>query len=245
MKKLYLITMLTCSIAGYSQNRISEENTLLWTPLVVNTKLNDKFSLLTEYQWRRTNFGKNPQQQLLRFGLTHSAGKTISLQAGYAWILTHPYGNYPIAENGTFAEHRTHQQVVFNTSLNTRGTALISRIRLEQRWLAILNSDGSLNHWKYLNRIRLNQRINFPFKAVKKNCYASVMDEIFIGFGKNLGLNVFDQNRLFVLFGININPKMQLEIGAVNQILQQGKAVGGKAVFQYNTGPVAGINLKL
>jgi hypothetical protein len=38
---------------------------------------------------------------------------------------------------------------------------------------------------------------------------------------------------------------VQLELGVLNQILQQGKAVNGKPVFKYNTGPVLGCNIKL
>jgi hypothetical protein len=99
--------------------------------------------------------------------------------------------------------------------------------------------------WNYLNRIRLMHRIQWPLKSIHKNLYLALSDEIFIGFGKNVGLNVFDQNRLFGLLGMNLNKSIQLEMGVLNQILQQGKAVNGKPVFQYNTGPVLGCNIKL
>ena len=45
--------------------------------------------------------------------------------------------------------------------------------------------------------------------------------------------------------GWNVNEKVQLELGVLNQILQQGKLVTAKPVFQYNSGPVFGLNLKL
>ena len=228
----------------HSQNRITDQNDILWMPVTISTKLNDKLALHTEYQWRRNHFGKTWQQSLLRMGLTYNRSKTVSYQAGYGWILTYPYGDYPIASNGTFAEHRIYQQAQFKTALNDQGVMLINRLRLEQRWLAANNADGSINHWIYVHRIRLNQRYNFPFKAFKKDCYFTLMDEIFIGCGKNIGQNVFDQNRLFGLLGLNVSPKVQLELGAINQIVQQGKTVNTKPVFQYNTGPVLGCNIK-
>jgi hypothetical protein len=227
-----------------SQNRITDKNDILWMPVTNSTKLNDKFALHTEYQWRRNNLGITWQQSLLRMGLTYNRSKTVSYQAGYGWILTYPYGDYPIAANGTFTEHRIYQQAQFKTALNDQGVMLINRLRLEQRWLAANNADGSINHWNYVHRVRLNQRYNFPFKAFKKDCYFTLMDEIFIGFGENVAQNVFDQNRLFGLLGWNVSPKVQLELGAINQIVQQGKTVNAKPVFQYNTGPVLGCNIK-
>lgn len=244
--RLFAVFLAFCVILGLTaQNRISDENQVLWAPVTISTKINEKFALHTEYQWRRNNLGKTWQQSLLRVGLTYNASKITAFQAGYGWILTYPYGDYPLAPNGTFTEHRIYQQALFKVPLNADGTTMISRIRLEQRWLAVLNADKSLNHWNYLNRVRIMQRLNFPFKVSGKDCYASLMDEVFIGFGKNVGQNVFDQNRLYGLLGWNVNKKVQLELGVLNQILQQGKLVAAKPVFQYNSGPVFGLNLKL
>ena len=89
------------------------------------------------------------------------------------------------------------------------------------------------------------QRIQCPLRRIHKNLYLTLSDEVFIGFGKNVGLNVFDQNRLYGLLGMNLNKFVQVEMGVLNQILQQGKAVNSKPVFQYNTGPVLGCNVKL
>lgn len=228
-----------------AQNRITDDNEILWMPLTLSTKINNKLTFNGEYQWRRNELGKTWQQSLFRMGFTFSKDKIMSFQAGYGWILTYPYGDYPIASNGTFTEHRLHQQAMFKNELTASGSLLITRLRLEQRWLAVLNPDQSLNHWNYLNRIRIMQRLNIPFAIRKKSCYFSVMNELFVGFGKNVGQNVFDQNRLFALAGWNVNKNLQLEFGVLNQILQQGKTVNGKSVFQYNTGPVLGCNIKL
>jgi hypothetical protein len=244
--RLFAVILGFYSIFGLTaQNRITDENQILWAPVIISTKINEKVALYTEYQWRRNNLGETWQQSLLRLGLTYNANKTTAFQAGYGWILTYPYGDYPLAPNGTFTEHRIYQQALFKVPLNAVGTTLISRIRLEQRWLAVLNTDKALNHWNYLNRARIMQRLNFPFKVSGKDCYASLMDEVFIGFGRNVGQNVFDQNRLYGLLGWNVNEKVQLELGVFNQILQQGKLVTAKPVFQYNSGPVFGLNLKL
>ena len=247
IKKAVIINVLLIfyPLLSVAQNRISDQNDIFWLPLTINAKINNKMVLNTEYQWRRNQLGKTWQQSLLRLGITYNRDKVTSFQAGYAWILTYPYGDFPIAANGTFAEQRTHQQVMFNSELNATGLMLVTRLRLEQRWLEVLNADQSFNHWNYLNRVRVMQRMNVPVKLKKQSCYLSLVDELFICFGKNVGQNIFDQNRIYALAGWNVNKSVQLEFGALNQILQQGKAINGKAVFQYNTGPVLGCNVKL
>ena len=69
-----------------------------------------------------------------------------------------------------------------------------------------------------------------------KTLYAAVFDEVFIGFGKNVNANVFDQNRIGILLGYKLNKRFSLEGGYLNQTLQQPQPVNGKPVYQYNNG---------
>jgi hypothetical protein len=59
---------------------------------------------------------------------------------------------------------------------------------------------------------------------------------LFIGAGKKLGVNVFDQNRLMFLSGIKTSKHIRVEAGFLQQVLQQGRLVNNRAVFQKNTG---------
>jgi hypothetical protein len=228
-----------------AQYRNTDNNDLFWAPVTVQNRLSEKWFLHTEFQWRRVDRVQSPQQNLIRVGITWQVKPQHRFQVGYAWILTYPYGDFPLAENGAFAERRAYQQWYFVNEYGGKGAVFSSRLRAEQRWLEILDTNSRFLRWNYLNRIRLMQRIQWPLKRIHKNLYLALSDEIFIGFGKNVGLNVFDQNRLFGLLGLNLNKSVQLEMGVLNQILQQGKAVNGKPVFQYNTGPVLGCNIKL
>ena len=40
--------------------------------------------------------------------------------------------------------------------------------------------------------------------------YAVAADEIFIGAGKNVGVNIFDQNRIFLLAGVKLKKILRL-----------------------------------
>ena len=66
--------------------------------------------------------------------------------------------------------------------------------------------------------------------------YAAVADEIFIGAGKNVGVNIFDQNRLFLLVGYKLNKNVNIESGYFNQTLQQGKRINNQTIMQRNNG---------
>ena len=71
-----------------------------------------------------------------------------------------------------------------------------------------------------------------------KTPYAAIYDEIFVGFGKNVNENVFDQNRLGVLLGYRFSSKVRIEGGFLSQIVQLPREVTGRNVFQYNTGVI-------
>jgi hypothetical protein len=238
----FFITVLLSFSPLSAQIRLSDRNEILWVPLTASIKLNKQFALHAEYQWRRADFGKTWQQSLARTGITWNQSENIAFQAGYGWILTYNYGDYPMGRFGTFEEHRLHQQVQIKSKLNDGKNELITRIRLEQRWV-----DNGVRI--LVNRIRLMQRLNIPFKISGKDFYASLMDEVFIGWGQPLGMNVFDQNRLYGLMGWKISEKFSLEAGVLNQILQQPGPVyfnrTPTPVFQYNTGLVLGLVMKL
>jgi hypothetical protein len=78
-----------------------------------------------------------------------------------------------------------------------------------------------------------------------KTPYLAVYDEVFVGFGKNVNANVFDQNRIGVLLGYRFNKTVRLEGGYLNQTLQFGREINGKNVFQHNNGLIINSNFTL
>ena len=53
---------------------------------------------------------------------------------------------------------------------------------------------------------------------------------------KNVNENIFDQNRLAILLGYRFNKKFRIEGGFLQQIVQLGREVNNRNVFQYNNG---------
>jgi len=236
MKKISLILLTCITLTAHAQNRISDHNSIGWYALFLSPKINDKFSGHLDYQWRRTDIINNWQQSLLRVGLNYKINSQVSAQLGYGWIKTFVYGDYSIiAVPKPFPEHRIYEQLQVVTPVGK--TTLTHRLRLEQRWLGRFKSMDSkkADDWIFLNRFRYMPRLDVP---IYKKLYAAMYDEIFIGFGKQVGENVFDQNRFALLLGYKFNKTVRMEGGFFSQIVQLPREIDNKNVFQYNNGIV-------
>ena len=243
-----LICLLLFSIGIWAQNsRINEQNSIGWYNYFGVFKLDDKFSLHTEYQLRRDNLITDKQQGLLRLGVNYQLNQKVQFRVGYAWIETYPYGETPINGFGKdFTEHRIFEAVTLTDKISIVDVS--HRFMLEQRWVgrytnAVLSNE---DQFPLLNRFRYMLRIQIPLKGeaiVSNTPYLALYDELFIGFGENVNENVFDQNRLGVLLGYKFNNSVRIEAGYLNQILQLGREVNNRNVFQNNSGLIVNTNL--
>jgi hypothetical protein len=236
MKKIVPVALFVMMLSNsYSQNtRLTEQNTIGWFSTTITPKITSKISGHIEYLWRRDNFVKDWQQSLLRTGVNFKIHPQITLHAGYAWIETYPYGTYPLAAiPKRFPEHRIYEQVVVNSTVGK--TSIMHRLRLEQRWLGRFTSTTSdkPERFVYLNRLRYMPRVDVPLSS---KIYASIYDEVLIGFGKNVNENVFDQNRVGLMVGYKAKKYFRIEGGFINQIVQLGREINNRNVFQYNSG---------
>ncbi len=214
--------------------RLYDNNTIAWYQTTANVKLTDKWGLVGEYAWRRTNFTENWLQGLIRMGINYELVKNIQARVGYCFVETYPYGDYPVLPEGyTNIEHRAYQQIEFKNANDD--VTLASRFRLEQRWQNKHKGSEAIDYWKYSNRVRFQMRADVPLKFAKP-FYLAAFDEIFVGFGPSVGVNIFDQNRAGLLLGYKFNEKLKIEGGYLNHILQQGATVNNKSVIQLNEG---------
>jgi hypothetical protein len=237
--KYILMGMLLIFTAGVqAQNdRLRDDNAIYWGQIFSTIKTSDKWDVLVEGQFRRTD-QFTPQQNLYRTALQYRVNPQVSFALGYAYIETFTYGDVPIAPNGTFPEHRTYQQAILRQSVNKFG--FTHRFRIEQRWLGRRAPDQSLEDWFFLHRFRYMFRLQHPLTQDGK-IYAAAADEIFIGAGKQLGVNIFDQNRIQLLLGARFSPHIAIEAGYINQTLMQGRRVNDRTIMQHNNGVSVGL----
>lgn len=234
--KFKIAFLLLCSFGFIqAQNRITDKNNIGWIAYTGTFKVSEKFGVHTEYQWRRDDYVKNWQQGLLRVGLNYNFLPNAQLRIGYAWAETYPYGDFPINGFGKdFTEHRAYEMVTLNSQLSKLG--ITHRFMLEQRWVGRYSAPEltSEDDYVYSNRLRYMLRLQLPLQ--KDGLYVAVYDELFCGFGANIGENIFDQNRFGALIGYPVSPNFRIEGGYLNQIVQLGREIDGKNVFQKNNG---------
>ena len=245
MKRYFLYLVLLISLLSsnktFSQNtRITDNNTIGWFNYFGTFKLNNKIAIHSEYQLRRDNLISDKQQGLLRVGLNYQINAKVQLRMGYAWIETYPYGDIPINGFGKdFTEHRIFEAITVTDKISIIDFS--HRFMLEQRWIGRYSNAllGNEDEFLFLNRLRYMFRIQLPLKGKtieSKTPYLAIYDEVFVGFGKNVNENIFDQNRLGILLGYKFNNSLRIEGGYLNQILQLGREIDGRNVFQYNEG---------
>lgn len=237
---VFLAILFSVSGTSAQNTRIADRNTIGWFNNFTTLKFSNKWSGHAEYQWRRENFITQWQQSLFRTGINYQVNKKLSLRLGYAWIETFPYGNIPLQAAGKrFPEHRIFQMATINDNLNR--IEMSHRFMLEQRWIGRYTNSALAkpDDFIFLNRLRYMYRMQIAIgkkTITDKTAYAAMYDEIFVGFGKNVNENVFDQNRLAILLGYRFNKKWRIEAGFFNQVLQLGREVNNSNVFQYNNG---------
>ncbi|MFN0082860.1 MAG: DUF2490 domain-containing protein [Ferruginibacter sp.] len=240
MCRYFILALLFITFSGplFSQEqRLADYNSIGWLVYTGTFRIKPKIAIHTEYQWRRVDEVKNWQQGLFRTGINYAVRKDVSVNAGYAFAETYAYGDYPAAF--AFPEHRIFEQVLIKNPVGS--IDLSHRFTLEQRFIGRITMPNGIKNTEYifLNRMRYRIRGEIPLhkkEAAKKTWSIIAQDEVFIGWGKNMGANIFDQNRLAVLLGYKLNQTIKFEAGYLNQILQQGKRVNDKDVFQYNNG---------
>lgn len=201
-----------------------------WLAAFTTTKINKKFSIHFDAQWRSGDRHSTMSTLLLRPGLNFHVNNRLILSSGYGYIanrrsfiLTGP-ADEPITVTGYLPEHRIWQQALYTHPVIGKNT-ITHRFRLEQRFLMQpsienykLSADGNTyaNRFRYFFRSVLPLNQEFPFK---KGWFAGLQNEVMFNFGDKTPVNgkIFDQNRLLLSAGYRIQPEIDLELAYLNQ----------------------------
>ena len=179
-----------------------------WFQYFGNAQINSSWNWHNEVQYRNYNFVGDLEQLLLRTGVGYNLSENNNnLLVGYGYILSENY-----LENGEkeqVNEHRTFLQ--FINRHNIKIVYFQHRIRYEQRWI---ESDFKM-------RFRYFIGVNIPLgkqEMTNNTYYFSAYNEIFL----NLEEDVFDRNRLYGALGCKFSKVIRIEVGYLNQFLQNG-----------------------
>ena len=186
-------------------NNAQDNNFGNWLIYIGNKKLNTKWNIHNEVQYRNYNIVGDLEQLLLRTGLGYSFNENKNnILLGYGYILSENYisnSDDKISVN----EHRIFQQ--FTSKQNIGIVKLNHRYRFEQRFV---ESDFKL-------RFRYFLALNVPFSKKESNkYYFSAYNEIFL----NTKSAIFDRNRVYAGIGYNLNNNIRIEAGYMNQFFE-------------------------
>jgi len=202
---------LLAAAAASAQPRVNDANFHGWWVYAGDHPVSDRWGAHLEAQWRRHDGGLRPQQLLLRPALNYRWNGRVTLSAGYAYVNTSRYGDYPAAS--AFGEHRIYQQAL---ARHAAGRIEVQhRGRLEQRWL---ERTGGPWGWRYQNRVRYMARASTP---ISEAWFAVAANEIFLNIRPLDGVSPFDQNRAFAGLGKKLGRHSRFEAGYMQQTLLQ------------------------
>jgi hypothetical protein len=221
MRKLILCLIVVIISPSYlfSQKEISPQNHA-WVMYFGNHKVSEHWGIHAEYQWRRADMFNDWQQSLLRLGVDYYSKQNAQYTLGYGWIRSYKYGDQPISHN--LNEHRIWEQFVIKNKVGR--VDFSHRYRLEQRfienWVKDENAVYAQDGFVFRQRVRYRFMATVPLsrKEMKDNTlFLAVYDEPFLGFGKGIGKNILDQNRLYGALGWRFNKDFNVQLGYLNQ----------------------------
>jgi hypothetical protein len=178
-----------------------------WMIYIGNKKLNDKWNLHNEVQYRNYNAISDLEQLLLRTGLGYTFNEAKNnILLGYGYILSENYAG-DTDEKISVNEHRIYQQFTSKQSIGK--VKLNHRYRFEQRFV---ESDFKMRFRYFLGlNIPLNNKENG-----ENAFYLSAYNEIFL----NTESSIFSRNRVYGGIGYKINKNIRIETGYMNQFFE-------------------------
>ena len=185
-----------------------------WLIYIGSKKLNSKWNLHHEIQYRNYNAIGDLEQLLLRTGIGYNLTENNNnLLLGYGFIASENYVGDSDNKN-MVNEHRIFQQFTAKQKLGAIG--LTHRYRFEQRFV---ESD-------FKARLRYFLALKIPLAKAKKveegeeqqpsKFYLSAYNEVFL----NTQSSVFDRNRVYGGLGYQLNKNVRIEAGYMNQIFE-------------------------
>jgi len=174
-----------------------------WLIYIGNKKLDNKWNIHHEVQYRNYNAIGDLEQLLLRTGLGYSVTTNTNVLLGYGFIHSQNYLDAS-SEKVNVDEHRIFQQIITKQRVGKLG--LQHRYRFEQRFVEDI----------FKLRYRYFLGLNIPIKErgdTNVGWYLSSYNEIFL----NGSGAIFDRNRLYGGLGCSITKNLRAEVGYMNQ----------------------------
>ncbi len=203
-------------ISSYSQSN----DVGTWFVYFGNQKINDKWNVQSDFQYRDYRFLGYRNQFLARGGLGYNLKpQNHNLLLGFAYIATDTYDEFDI-NTSTKIEKRIYQQYLYKNKLGSN--LLTHRFRFEERFLP---NEFGLRARYFISLQKPLGNKNMARKAT----YFSAYNELFV----NINETQFDRNRLYAGVGFSMNESIRVETGYMIQT-QKNRTKGQLQLIVYN-----------
>ena len=179
-----------------------------WLIYIGSKKVNSKWNIHNEVQYRNYDAIGDLEQLLLRTGVGYNLSENNhNVLLGYGYILSQNYVA-DAQEKSDVNEHRIFQQ--FTSKQKIGSMSLSHRYRFEQRFV---EADFKL---------RLRYFLAFKVPIIKTDTlpsklYISAYNEVFL----NTESSVFDRNRVYAGLGYQLHKNVRIEAGYMNQLFEK------------------------
>ena len=191
-----------------------------WFVYFGNQKINDKWNIQSDFQYRDYRFLGYRNQFLARGGLGYNLKpQNHNLLLGFAYIATDTYDEFDI-NTSTKIEKRIYQQYLYKNKLGSN--LLTHRFRFEERFLP---NEFGLRARYFISLQKPLGNKNMARKAT----YFSAYNELFV----NINETQFDRNRLYAGVGFSMNESIRVETGYMIQT-QKNRTKGQLQLIVYN-----------
>jgi len=199
-------TILLLGFIGVINNSVigQSNNVGTWFVYFGNQKINDKWNIQSDFQYRDYRFLGQRNQFLARAGLGYNLKpQNHNLLLGYAYIATDAYDEFD-NNTSTKIEHRIYQQYLYKNKIGAN--SLTHRFRLEERFFP--------NEFGLRARYFISLQKPLGSKTIAKgNTYLSAYNELFV----DINDPKFDRNRLYGGLGYGITESLRIESGYMIQ----------------------------
>jgi hypothetical protein len=211
--KLFLLFASLYSLVLYCAHSqevktLNHQNQFWWS-INGSTRLTEHFGVVSDFHIRRNDFMSESNFYFTRLGAAFWISDQLTLVGGAAhlWLAKYYDQAQPVYQN----ENRIYQQIQWRQQVGK--ATFVQRIRNEQRWHEVLDTEGDYLRIRFSNRVRFLSSVNIKVFNNPRLPTISIADELHFHMGKEIVYNTFDQNRIFAGLKVPITHNLKFDIG--------------------------------
>lgn len=219
-KMKYLLTLILAGVPFFNSSKAQEihGNPNVWLFNLTEIKINDQWQFGNEFHFRYDEYVKTSQQFLFRPYIDYGFSDKLVGSFGYTYILTKPYGDYPLPTDKP--EHNIWEQITVKNTLGEWNLA--HRFRLENRWSGNIvtnttTGENEIDGYNFSNRFRYRLTLK---RNIGTSFYTHIFDELWIREKNKVKSIAFDRNWIYAGLGWKMTPIFSVELAYLHQYVQ-------------------------